>query len=164
MPVFLMRTVPQSPRSCRNSITRASQPSALRNTEHHTAPGSLEGETSPGDLASSSDLLKGTRMDLWPYRGASPPPVSAQNQRQSLARAPRGGLLLLLGDEHLYQVHHLLLCTSQRGAAGLFGGLMLGRRDWGLPLRAPSVHPLVLYTMCTASPRPCWPRPHTRHR
>lgn len=127
--------------------------------EHHTAPGSPEGESPPGDLASTSDLLKGTRMNLWPYRDAAPSPMSAQNQRQSLARAPGGGLLLLPDDGCLYRVHHLLLHTSKRGATGTFGGLMLGRWGWGLPPHAPSMRPLVLYAMCTASPCPCRPVP-----
>lgn len=52
-----------------------------------------------------------------------------------------------------------VICTSKSRATGTFRGLMLRRWGWGLPLRAPSLYSLVLHTVRTASPCPCWPVP-----
>lgn len=118
---FLTHTVPWSCRSRRPAETAALARAILLRSqtqrEHRAASGSPEGESPPSDLASTSDLLKGTGMDLWPHRAAAPSPVSAQKQRLSLARAPSGALLLL-PDVMAASVSYILLHTPKRGATG----------------------------------------------
>lgn len=146
--MLIMHTVPQSCRSCRNSFSHVRHPSALASAERHAAPGSLEGESPLGDLASSSELLKGTRMDLWPYRGAAPSPVSAQNQRQSLwhVHLEEDFCLCLTSVSTIRYI--ICLSTRPRDATHTSGGLVLGRWGQGLLPRAPSMHPLCC-TSCT---------------
>lgn len=86
-------------------------------------------------------------MCLWPYRGAVPSLTSAQNQRQA-GMCPLCSCLMCWGTSSA------CLHIQERGRRHL-QVVYLGRWGWGIPLHAPSLNSLVLFTPQTASPCPC---------